>query len=264
MTDSDRTGRGRKSEARGSAQPRDLAIWDGLLDVIADHGHGPQHLLEVFPSYVRRVHLARFLAHYEIFKHVVDLPGCVVELGVHRGKSLFTWGKLMETFCPGDRSRKVFGFDSFEGLTDFHEKDGALDASAAKVDGGLRVSGLQDEVRELVRVHNQDGFISASPRTFLVEGDVKETLPRFLEEHPGLRISLLHFDMDLYEPTLLALELLYPLVVPGGAVVFDEYGLIPWDGESNAVDEFFNSRGGCPRMSKFPFSTTPHGWFLKP
>ena len=32
-----------------------------------------------------------------------------------------------------------------------------------------------------------------------------------VEENPGLRISLLHFDMDLYEPTKVALELLYDL-----------------------------------------------------
>jgi hypothetical protein len=245
-------------------QARDLDVWDGLLEVIDTHGHSHQHLLEQFPSYVRRIHLARFLAHYEIFKHVVDLPGCVVDLGVHRGKSLFTWAKLMETFCPGDRRRHVYGFDWFEGLTDFDDKDGAKQADSAKVEGGLKEPGLRDEIVDLVRIHNQDGFIPTSPRTFLVEGDVRETLPAFLEAHPGLRISLLHFDMDLYKPTRTALELLYPRVVSGGAVVFDEYGLIPWEGESRAVDEYFAEQGLSPRIQKFPFSTTPHGWFLKP
>nr|MBK7063963.1 hypothetical protein [Deltaproteobacteria bacterium] len=56
--------------------------------------------------------MARFLAHFELFKQVIDLPGCVVEMGVYRGLSPLTWAKLMETSCPGDRSRRIFGFDS--------------------------------------------------------------------------------------------------------------------------------------------------------
>jgi len=35
----------------------------------------------------------------------------------------------------------------------------------------------------------------------LVKGDVEETLPKFLEENPGFRISLLYIDVDLDRPT---------------------------------------------------------------
>ena len=37
-----------------------------------------------------------------------------------------TWAKPMETFCPGDRSRRVYGFDHFAGLQDFAEANPTL------------------------------------------------------------------------------------------------------------------------------------------
>lgn len=252
-----------KSESQGASLPHDKNVWQRLDDVIKAHGHNFQHVLELWPAYVRRLHLSRFLAHYELFKNIIDLPGCVVELGVYRAPSLMTWTKLMETFCPGDRKRTVYGFDSFEGLQDFDDKDGKEDPLRGKHIGGYSPGAVQQEVEELVAIANQDGFIPASPRCKLVLGNIEETLPKFLEENPGLRISLLHFDVDLYRPTKIGLELLYPLVVKGGVVILDEYGLVPWQGESNAVDEYFDKIGEKPVIKKFEYATQPHGYFIK-
>jgi hypothetical protein len=55
-----------------------------------------------FPVFTPRYNIARFLAHYEIFKKVTELPGVIVDLGVFRGASTFTWAKLCEIFCPTD------------------------------------------------------------------------------------------------------------------------------------------------------------------
>jgi len=95
----------------------------------------------------------------------------------------------------------------------------------------------------------------------LVEGDLSETAHDFVKKNPGLRISLLHLDVDLYEPTLAALDAFYPCVVNGGLVVFDEYGLTEWAGESRAVEEYFGS--DLPHIEKFSFSSLPGGFFVK-
>lgn len=251
------------TESQGARLPRDIELWKKLNHVLDIEGHSYQHLLETWPAYVRRIHMSRFLAHYELFKKVIDLPGCILELGVSRGVTFFTWTKLMEMFCPGDRKRKVYGFDSFAGLQDFHVKDGKQDSSVGKAAGGYSAGKVQTEVEALVEITNEDSMVTGVGRCELVVGDIKETLPRFLADNPGLRISLLHFDVDLYEPTKLGLELLYPLVVKGGVVVFDEYGLIPWQGESNAVDEYFETHRDRPIIQKFAFSTGPHGYLVK-
>ena len=63
-----------------------------------------------FPVFTPRFNLARFLAHYEIFKKVSHLPGVIIDLGVFRGASTFTWAKLCEIFCPTDARKTVYGF----------------------------------------------------------------------------------------------------------------------------------------------------------
>ena len=98
-------------------------------------------------------------------------------------------------------------------------------------------------------------------RLELVVGDVTETVPKYVEEHPGLRISLLHLDVDLYEPTLVGLKHLYPLVVPGGVVILDEYGHEKFAGESAAFDEYF---GDCrPKDEKSRLVSNPSAYFIK-
>ena len=62
-----------------------------------------------FQIYTRRIFLKKFLAHYELFKQVVDLPGDIVELGVYRGTTLMNWANFLEIRNLGDRQKKVFG-----------------------------------------------------------------------------------------------------------------------------------------------------------
>ncbi len=92
---------------------RDQQYWQRLTQLQHQAKYTTEDMLRQFPAYVMRRDIPRFLAHYELFKLVVDLPGCIVDLGVYRGASFFTFSNLMESFCPFDRSRKVFGFDHF-------------------------------------------------------------------------------------------------------------------------------------------------------
>jgi hypothetical protein len=92
---------------------------------------------------------------------------------------------------------------------------------------------------------------------------VQNTLDQFLERVPGLRINLLHFDMDLYDPTMFALERLWDLVVPGGVVVFDEYGIPPWGGEARAFDRFRAARNLDVKLRKLSWCLTPAAYCIK-
>lgn len=246
-------------------EARDKSHWEVLEQLFENGNHTIPNILMDWPAYVKRRNISRFLGHYELFKKVIDLPGSIVELGVFKGASFFTWAKLLETFCPADRQRKVFGFDHFEGLKpeQFCESDGAIDQSVDKVPGGY--ASIAEDIRTLVELHNADNLLPGKERCRLVEGDVFESIPKFLDENPGLSISLLHFDVDLYEPTKFGLEMLYPLVVPGGVICFDEYGEMPWQGETNAVNEYFETlpKDERPVIRKFPFSARPAGFVVK-
>jgi hypothetical protein len=205
--------------------------------------------------------MKRFLALYELYRQVTDLPGDIVELGVYRGNSLMAFANFTEIRNMGDRQRRVIGFDNFAGFGTLDEKDGAEQPEVGKRSGGFASTDFEAPLRDAIAIFDADRFIPYKPRITLVKGDIEETVPRFVAENPGLRIALLHFDADLYRPTLIALEHLWPLVVPGGIVAFDEYGIPPWEGESRAVDEFFAGR--ALRLRRFDWSSNPGAYVVK-
>lgn len=191
----------------------------------------------------------------------VDLPGDIVELGVYRGAFLMSMANFLEIRNMGDRQKQVIGFDNFKGLSSLDEKDGKQDPHVGKVLSGYDSSVFKEILEDAIAVFDKDRFIPYKPRIILVEGDIEETVPRFVEEKPGLRISLLHFDCDTYRPTKVGLEVLWPRVVPGGIVLFDEYGIRPWEGESKAVDEYF--AGKRVSIRRLDWAPNPGGYIIK-
>ena len=63
-------------------------------------------------------------------------------------------------------------------------------------------------------------------------------IPKRFDKIINTKISFLHIDVDLYQPIKEILEHLYPKVVIGGVVVFDDYGHSSFEGAKKAVDEF--------------------------
>src|SRR5260370_11930238 len=159
------------------------------------------HVVSSLSLYMRRIHLGRMLALYEAYRLVEDIPGSVVELGVFKGESLLFFAKLMEMLNFNDRSCSVIGFDNFAGFPDFHAEDGAVDERTSKVVGGWSSANYADDLKRLIGLFDHDRLAGHKPRIELVEGDIRETVPPYADENPGLRIPLLHLDSDLYRPT---------------------------------------------------------------
>src|SRR5438105_3946891 len=171
--------------------------------------------LENFPKYVRRQHLTGFLSRYEIFKKVLGVKGSVIECGVHRGFGLMTWAKLSAVLEPVNLTRRIYGFDTFEGFPSVNEIDRA-GVGVAEV-GGLAADSLS-ELQELVALNDRDRFLGHIDKVHLVAGDATQTIPEFMAQHKHLVVSLLFLDFDLYEPTLVALREFVPRM-PRGAVI---------------------------------------------
>lgn len=214
-----------------------------------------------FPIAARRVDLARFLGKYELFREAVKVPGYFVEIGIYKGEGLLSWAKLLDMHAPADRLRRVIGFDNFQGFTGFHDKDGAPAPQADKIVGGWNPSGAKADLDFFVDLFQADRFLPHASLIEIVEGDVCTTAKAYAEANSGLRIALLNLDVDLYEPTLAALEAFYPLVSPGGVVLIDEYGVKHWPGPSLAVQDYFG--GKMPRLQKSTLTTTPGAYFVK-
>jgi len=176
----------------------------------------------------------------------------------------FSLGKFLEIFCMGDKTRKVLGFDSFEGFSDLSPEDGGEKESATRMKGGTNPSDFEEDFFELLRLNNQDAFAPWAERMQVVKGDARFTIPQYVKENPGLRISLLHIDIDIYEPVSVALENFYPRIVPGGVVILDEYAHQDWPGESAALEQYFRKNSlPIPNLQTFGWCGTPTTYFVK-
>ena len=177
--------------------------------------------------------LNKVLAHFELYKKIVDLPGDVLELGVFKGLSLIRFAAFraaLETHY----SRRIVGFDMFGKFPrDRISKSEDLDF----IDTYEQQAGEGISAEELEMLLDRKGF----GNTELVAGNVFETLPDYLEANPSTRIALLHLDMDVFEPTEFALELLFDRVVKNGVIVFDDYQAVL--GATIAIDRFVEKKG---------------------
>lgn len=235
-------------------------------DMLESHcqrfGIGPLDAVKLFPVLARRQWLKRFLAHSDFFRMTLDVPGDIVELGVFRGLGLMTWANLLECFCIGDRTKLVYGFDNWEGFTELTPQDGAEVDLVQKKVGGFSPKPYFEELQEAIGIFDTDRFIPWKDRVRLVVGDIETSVPKFVEENPGVRFSLAHFDCDLYKPTRAALEAIWPRLSRGGVIIFDEYGIQDWPGETQAVDEFFADKPEV-RVRTLPWTNAPAGYVIK-
>ncbi len=187
--------------------------------------------------------LSKAIAHYELYKSIVDLPGHVLEFGVFKGTSLIrflTYRDMLES----SNSRKVIGFDVFGKFPKSNDKDDSDFIKRFESQGGDGIPVDQLEVALQNKLFNNYE---------LVKGNIFDTIPEYIAEHPELRIALLHIDVDVYEPSKFILDKLFDRVVKGGLVVFDDYATVA--GETRAVDEFLN--GLDYQVQKLPMSHIP-------
>lgn len=222
----------------------------------------PQSAVTHFPLYIRRQLFKRFIAHIELFRLSLNVPGDIAEIGVYRGLGLMTWANLLESLSIGSRTKVVYGFDNWSGFSGLHQKDGAPNYNTQKRKGGFSGKMYFNQLKELVKIFDSDRFVSWKPRVKLIKGDIETTVPTFLKNNPGIRFSLVHFDCDLYRPTLSALQSIWPRVVRGGVVIFDEYSIKDWPGESAAVDEFFKDHK-CVKLKCFEWTNAPACYIVK-
>lgn len=185
---------------------------------------------------------SKWLSHLEFFKQTATIRGEILELGIFKGNSFFRWIKFRD-LLENTNSRKIIGFDTFGDFPDAgYDADKAKRAAfIAETKGGQSIS--LEELQHLL-VQQQ-----LHKNVDLVKGDILKTLPAYIQANPHLKLSLLHIDVDLYEPTKIALELLYPLLSKGGVLILDDYGAFA--GTNKAVDDYFN---GTALIQKLPYA----------
>ena len=140
------------------------------------------------------------------------IPGDIAEVGVYRGGS----ARLM---CEVQGHRSLYLFDTFEGLPDTAHLDSRFGAGQY----AASFEKVQSYLNKFPNVHIHKGLFPATSRPIAEK-----------------RFSFVHLDVDLYQPTLDALEFFYSRLSVGGMFLIHDY---LWaEGVRQAVQEFFATR----------------------
>jgi len=183
---------------------------------------------------------------YQAVKYILAnrIPGDFVECGVWKGGSVM----LAElAFRELEEARTFWLFDTFAGMTTHGEHDCAVAGVGPEhFEGDVLAVSKERVIENLAAVCGPQFYAECR---FMV-GDVRDTLSPYAVKPP--QIALLHLDTDWYESTKVELEVLYPLVVPGGVVIADDYG--QWLGQGKAVDEYLDEHGPRPLLHRMDYS----------
>jgi len=189
--------------------------------------------LSSFTKYIPRQNLTYFLSRYEIFKKILNIHGSIVECGVFFGAGLMTFAQLSSIFEPVNHTRKIIGFDTFAGFIKLSQNDKGSRSEFAKK-GSLGINSYKD-LQKCIELYDSNRFLNHIPKIELVKGDARKTIPKYIKQNPHLVVSLLNLDMDIFEPTKVALENFVPRMPKGGIIIFDELNSKDWVGETRAV-----------------------------
>ncbi len=159
------------------------------------------------------------------------LDGHVLEIGSWRGGSGTVIARALggAGAAPGDArggaGRRIILADTFAGVV----KAGARDTYYK---GGEHANTSVDAVQRLLAR-------AGVPHVELLSGVFPEDRG---EEIADLRFALCHIDVDVYQSAKDCFEWVWPRMVPGGVVVFDDFGFYGCEGVTAYVHEL--ARGG--------------------
>lgn len=166
---------------------------------------------------------------HDILERAAALPGDVIECGSSRcGSTVLIADDLRRR---GVR-KTIFACDSFEGFDRAEilaEKAAGL---ANAPDDAFTSTSLEYVTRKIDRLGHA-GTIRP------VKGYFESTLPAM-----GGPFALAFIDCDLRKSATFCAETLWPRLVPGGALVFDDYAEEDFRGARLAVDEFVAAHAG--------------------
>lgn len=162
-----------------------------------------------------------------------NIDGAFVETGTWKGGCAAIMGAVAHRY--GDR-RTTWYLDSFEGMPDPTPEDGE---GTEEITGDVLKASVSD-VEELIF-----GKLKLPrEKNIIVKGWFEDTIPTHKDKVGG--IAVLRVDADFYEPIKYVLDELYPQIVKGGYIIFDDYPR--WPGCRQAVHEYLDSHNLKPEF----------------
>jgi len=142
-------------------------------------------------------------------------------------------------------TRDIYMFDTFSGLTKPGPNDFACGTGPVYISDSVLKKWEDEKINDDVNgwcycsldkiINNLNKTNYPSKYLHYIVGDVCETLCN--DVNIPKNIAVLRLDTDWYDSSKIELEKLFPNVVKGGIVIFDDYYF--WDGQRKATNEYF-------------------------
>jgi hypothetical protein len=217
---------------------KELTLRADFFDLFKKCPIPSSELMENLGLFIKRQDLSQILFMSELYKQIINVHGVVFEFGVRWGKNLALFESLRGMYEPFNKSRKIVGFDTFEGFPSVHDKDGQSEIISK---GSFTVAkGYEKYLSQILQYHEQESPVSHIKSFELVKGDASQSIINYLDDHPETIVALAYFDLDIYEPTLKCLEAIKDRLVKGSVIGFDELCCKEFPGETLAVKEALN------------------------
>lgn len=199
--------------------------------------------MHAFPRFVHRQALSYFLARNEIFKEIIPLHGSILDFGIYRGSSFFTWLQLSSLYEPYNHLRKIVGFDSFQGFSALSKNDQSAEGEnfELKRQGGMMYHGGFEELQRGIELCDLNRPLGHVSKAQVIKGDLPRTCGDYLNAHPETIIALANFGLGLHEPTREILTLIKPRLQNGSILVFEDLNQAMWPGETTALFDVFDA-----------------------
>ena len=160
----------------------------------------------------------------------LGLPGDFVECGVYRGD--MSW-MITQTVDLRSAGKKFYLYDTFTGLDPRYPSE-SVSPKAREFE--------QFSAREY-QAEDIEGYVRKRFRTMDCVVVIKGVVPDVLHQIAPERIAFMHLDMNSPKAEAGALEMLFDRVLPGGIIVFDDYGWKQFEKQKESADRFMASRG---------------------
>jgi O-methyltransferase len=143
----------------------------------------------------------------------------MVEVGVYKGGTSFFIASIAKKI--GFNSFNLYCFDTFEG----HKQEDII----REHDSYQKEKKFSDTDFEAVK-----DFLGVFTEIIMYKGKFQDTSKNI----ENLHFHFVHLDIDIYLPTLFALNFFNSHMESGGIIVIDDYNKITCSGINKAVDEF--------------------------
>lgn len=202
--------------AKKQADVRTLPVFGELATKVIKNGH-------TYLYYDRLHTIYRSVENLKVLSHNASSV-CTAELGVFRGGGSYFIASAAEKLRVPIQH---YCFDTFEG----HAGSDVNNALEPRQKAGSFHNTSYEEVKE---------YLGEFSNITIFKGRFQDTC----QPLDDTKFGFVHLDMDIYTPTIFALDYFEDKMLQGGVILLDDYGFISCPGIEKAATEFIFRAAG--------------------